>query len=190
MPKKLRLTVRKGSNISKPKAHKSPKYRAGMPSPLFESFRKRADLDERLRELLDKHKVTDDKSSEKKALMELTLKNLPTIIPSRNLPAPIPGQRDHFYVKFYVDMMTYIDIFSSDNKDHDGLREYRNLDIPVFYRPNYTRNRGIIGNLVYNRGVLHYFDDGAGHPHAKKPAISKKDRLHLKKMLAKRERTG
>jgi hypothetical protein len=185
MPMKLRLTVRKRAKYSE--TRKAKNYRAGMPSPLFARFVRRGDLDARLRDFLSKFQVTDAGSLKFKSYVETLLAKLPNKIPPRVGRAPIPGQRDHYYVRFFLIMHTYLDsILSSDPNDRK-FYEFRDADIPIFYRGGYSMNHGVIGDLVYLRGVLHYFDDGEGHGHAKAPVLSKKTKLHLKKMLAKRE---
>lgn len=186
MPMKLKLTVRKRADWGKPKARKASNYRTGMPSPLFASFCNREDLDVRIREFLSKFKITDAESIKMKSRVEALLANLPGKIPSRTGLAPFPGQRDHFYVRFFLNMHTYLDCFLSPDPKKSKFYDYQDTDTPVFYRKGYSMNHGVIGDLVYLRGVLHYFDDGAGHRYAKEPVISKKNKLHLKKMLAKR----
>lgn len=187
MPYKLRLTLVKRWTLDR-KKKKASNYRTGMPSPLFAFFRDHADLNVMIRDYLDKFEATDENKLRRKERLEATLASLPTVIPSRDGPAPIPGQRDHFYVKFYFDLFHYLGLnVSGNSQDRSEMDFFTQGNTVVYYRRGYSRNRhGMIGTLVYLRGVLHHFDDGPTHPHAVRPVLSKLARRHLKKMEAKR----
>ena len=194
MPFKLPLTIKKHWPYrNKKKKSKSKNSRPGMLSPLFVFFKENRDLNVQIQEFLEKFQVNDERSMKKKKRLEATIASLPTMKPSRDGPPPIPGQRDHFYVLFFYTMSYYLNLsFVDDPSDSRNRLDGYQTDRAVYYRTGHTRHRGTIGNLVYWRGVLHYFDDGPDHSHAMKPVLSKLQRAHLKKMEAKRaaERAG
>ena len=188
MPFKLPLTLKKNWPYrNKRKQNKSKDSRPGMPSPLFAFFKENRDLSVQIQEFLEKFEANDERSMKKKKRLEATLATLPKQIPSRDGPAPIPGQRNHFYVMFFNLMVYYLTKnFVPGSNSHRPSLDSPDQSSVVYYRAGHTRHRGEIGNLVYWRGVLHYFDDGPDHPHAVKPVLSKLQRAHLKKMEAKR----
>ena len=188
MPFKLPLTLKKNWPYkNKKKQNKSKDSRPGMPSPLFAFFKENRDLSVQIQEFLEKFQANDERSMKKKKRLEATLATLPKQIPSRDGPAPIPGQRNHFYVMFFNLMVYYLTKnFVPGSNSHRPSLDSPDQSSVVYYRAGHTRHRGEIGNLVYWRGVLHYFDDGPDHPHAVKPVLSKLQRAHLRKMEAKR----
>lgn len=107
MPRKLRLKyAKRGWRARTPaKTGHAENYRTGVPSTLFQKFCEEEDLNITLHRYLD---TTEDRNSHQAKLLKASIKNLPKKIPSREGHAPIPGERDHYYLQFFSAMRDFI----------------------------------------------------------------------------------
>jgi hypothetical protein len=165
-------------------------------SPLFEFFCMEKDLSFRIQKFISKlsddHGDDDVVSSVRIARLESLIARLPSKLPSRDGAAPIPGERDHFYLRYFAHMSEYLDHILIAQRSPVVPTECEDdyLPTPVFYHECYGNHFDAAKKVTHLRGVLHYFDDGEEHPLAEKPVLSKRAKLHLRKMLARRARAA